>query len=506
MEELFEIPSSWKWTNIEGIGETFSGGTPKTADESNFDGDIPWITPADLTGYTARYISRGKRNITEKGLENSSAKIMPEGTVLFSSRAPIGYVAISKNPVCTNQGFKCIKPSLNINSEYVYYYLKSSKSIVESRASGTTFLEISGSRFNNIPIPIAPLNEQKRIVDKIEQLFSNLDEGESLLKKVQQQLNVYRQSVLKAAVTGELTKDWREANKDRLEPGDVLLRRILKARREQWNGRGKFKEPFAPDTSNLPELPDGWVWCTLDHIISDGPQNGVYYPKNLYGKGIKILRIDDYQVGWIKSYDQLQKVDSPAKDRNLYRLKLGDIVVNRVNSVSHLGKSLCIGKSHEGCIFESNMMRFSLSNTVNNKFYELYLGSAIGRARLISNCKHAVNQASINQQDVKQTVAPLLSLLEQDEIVNKINDAFSQIDALEQWCASELTRSATLRQSILKDAFSGKLVPQDPDDEPASELLKRIQAEKSGLQKAPKGKSSSTTPTRRGRPRQNKLS
>ena len=103
-------------------------------------------------------------------------------------------------------------------------------------------------------------------------------------------------------------------------------------------------------------------------------------------------------------------------------------------------------------------------------------------------------------------MAPLLSLLEQDEIVNKINDAFSQIDALEQWCASELTRSATLRQTILKDAFSGKLVPQDPDDEPASELLKRIQAEKSGLQKAPKGKSSSTTPTRRGRPRQNKLS
>ena len=129
------------------IADVVGGGTPKTKDPSNFDnGDIPWITPADLTGYTAKYIERGKRNISKKGLDGSAARMMPAGAVLFSSRAPIGYVAIAANPVCTNQGFKSFVPRAGVLPEYLYYYLKQAKPLADDLASGTTFKEVSAKR------------------------------------------------------------------------------------------------------------------------------------------------------------------------------------------------------------------------------------------------------------------------------------------------------------------------------------------------------------------------
>lgn len=262
-----DLPDSWALASLSDLGPIVSGGTPKTSDPTNFDGDISWVTPADLAGYTTKSISNGRRNLSAKGLETSSARVMPERSVLFSSRAPIGYVAIASNPIATNQGFKSIVVDKEIDESFVYFYLKSAKHLAEQAASGTTFKEISGSRFAQLPIPLAPLNEQRRIVEKIETLFAQLDQGEAALREVQRGLARYRQSVLKAAVTGELTRDWREANAQRLEPGRDLLARLLQTRRETWTGRGQYKEPTAPDTTNLPQLPEGWVWASFDQLF-----------------------------------------------------------------------------------------------------------------------------------------------------------------------------------------------------------------------------------------------
>jgi type I restriction enzyme S subunit len=119
------IPDTWSWTVASEIAQIIGGGTPSTRDPENFDGgDIPWITPADLTGYREKMIRRGERNITEKGLRECGARVMPTGTVLFSSRAPIGYVAVADNPVATNQGFKSFIPSEAVTSDYLYYYMQ----------------------------------------------------------------------------------------------------------------------------------------------------------------------------------------------------------------------------------------------------------------------------------------------------------------------------------------------------------------------------------------------
>ena len=141
------------------------------------------MTPADLSNYEDAYIEKGRRNISEIGLEYSSAILLPKNSIIFSSRAPIGYVAITKNELATNQGFKNLILSESINSKYTYYYLKTVKELAENMASGTTFLELSTSKFKQIPFPLAPIEEQNRIVEKIDELLSELNKStEELIK------------------------------------------------------------------------------------------------------------------------------------------------------------------------------------------------------------------------------------------------------------------------------------------------------------------------------------
>lgn len=172
-EEIpFSIPTNWKWVRLGEIGQIVGGGTPKSNIREYWEnGDVAWITPADLNGLDSKYISKGKRNITKLGLENSSARLMPKGTVLFSSRAPIGYVAIAENDISTNQGFKSCVPYVQEMSDYIYYFLMFDAIRINEKASGTTFKEVSGTEVSRILIPIPPLSVQKMIVERIELLF-----------------------------------------------------------------------------------------------------------------------------------------------------------------------------------------------------------------------------------------------------------------------------------------------------------------------------------------------
>ena len=203
-----QLPEGWRFQKLAEIGKIISGGTPSTSVPEYWNGDISWISPADLTGYKKKEISRGAKSITKEGLKKSSAKLMPKGSVLFSSRAPIGYVAIASNELATNQGFKSIIPNDNTDSSYLYYFLKSAKRMVEDVASGTTFKEISLSQFADLSIPLPPLLIQTAIVAKIEELFSELDKGIEQLKTAQQQLKTYRQAVLKWAFVNDTFNDF----------------------------------------------------------------------------------------------------------------------------------------------------------------------------------------------------------------------------------------------------------------------------------------------------------
>ena len=185
--ELGMIPKGWEVKTIADIGNVISGGTPSTKNEEYYGGNISWITPKDLSGYDRKFISKGERSITELGLQKSSAKLLPKGTVLFSSRAPIGYVAISNQEVCTNQGFKSIVCNTEIiNNNYVYYFLKLNKENIENISSGSTFKEISGTHMKNLKIIVPEKdildNFNKLIISYNELLSKNYEEIDSLME------------------------------------------------------------------------------------------------------------------------------------------------------------------------------------------------------------------------------------------------------------------------------------------------------------------------------------
>lgn len=169
--------SKWKECTIADLGTVVGGATPSTKDPENYEGGtIPWITPKDLSNYSDRYISRGERCITDKGLNGCSAQLMPRHSVLFTSRAPIGYVAISENEVCTNQGFKSIVPNDNVDYLFLYYLLKYNKDKIENLGSGTTFKEVSGSTMKGIQVKVPEsLQAQKAIGCFLDSIDSKIE-------------------------------------------------------------------------------------------------------------------------------------------------------------------------------------------------------------------------------------------------------------------------------------------------------------------------------------------
>jgi len=195
------IPEGWLELPIGEIADVVAGGTPKAGNPDNFakpGSKIPWLTPADLSKYKSKFIAHGARDLSQEGYDSSSAKLMPKGALLFSSRAPIGYVVIAENPICTNQGFKNFVFTEQVDSIYAFYYLKSIRDLAESLGSGTTFKELSGATAKTIPFCLAPLAEQKVIADKLDELLAQVESTKVRLD-----------AIPATAVSGKLTEEWR---------------------------------------------------------------------------------------------------------------------------------------------------------------------------------------------------------------------------------------------------------------------------------------------------------
>ena len=220
---ISSLPNNWKLKKLGEIGKVIGGGTPKTKEKEYYGGEVPWITPKDLSGYNRKNISYGERNITEKGLKNSSARLLPEGSVLFSSRAPIGYVAIAAQPVSTNQGFKSIIPNEEITtSDFLYYLLINSTEKIKNLGSGSTFSEVSGKVVKNVEINLPPLDEQKSIAnilssfdDKIEnnnKIINNLEEqAQAIFKSWFVDFEPFQDEEFVESELGRIPRNWRIA-------------------------------------------------------------------------------------------------------------------------------------------------------------------------------------------------------------------------------------------------------------------------------------------------------
>jgi type I restriction enzyme S subunit len=453
VEELWKIPNNWAWTKLKDLGEVVAGGTPSTKEADLWGDTINWISPADLTGYSKKTIARGAKSLSQKGLKNSSAKLMPAGSIHFSSRAPIGYVVISSEPITTNQGFKSLVPAPGVFSEYVYYYLKGSKQLAEKRASGTTFLELSGKAFGLLPLPIPPLNEQRRIVAKIEELFSELDKGVESLKTAREQLKIYRQAVLKHAFEGKLTAQWREGNNKHDSWSETTLGSLL---------------------SYLTSGSRGWA----DYYSSEGDLF-------IRAQNLKYDRLELEDVAYVQLPDKSEGMRT--------RVEIGDLLITITGA--NVTKTGCVQHNLGKAYVSQHVALCRPIESVSTEFLYWYLiAETFGRKQL-NELAYGAGKPGLNLNNIRSVKVSLPCLKEQKQIVLQIRNLLSIEDNLADSIDVELQRVELLRQSILKKAFSGQLVPQDPTDEPAAVLLDRIRAAKAAQPQAAKKPRQSKPPS-----------
>jgi len=230
-EYVGDIPEGWKLMKVEEFAEVVGGGTPRTDKPEFWNGDIAWITPKDLSNFKFRYIERGERNISREGLENSNAKLLPKGTVLLSSRAPVGYLAIAKNELSTNQGFQSLIPKENVISEFLYYLLKNNVEYLKSQASGTTFGELSKSTLKKLTFPLPPLLEQKAIAD----VLSSIDDKIELLHRQNKTLEEMAMTLFRQWFI-EPTKDGLPEGWEEVSLGDSELSKIIPSGIKKFEG------------------------------------------------------------------------------------------------------------------------------------------------------------------------------------------------------------------------------------------------------------------------------
>lgn len=420
INNFHNFPQGWEVKTLGEVGKVVSGGTPSTSNKDNFDGEIAWITPADLSGYKEKYISKGKRNLSEQGLKNSSARLLPPNSILFSSRAPIGYVAIASNTLCTNQGFKNLIPNDDVSSEYIYHFLLYSKRLAESVASGTTFKEISATNFSKLPIPLPPLATQKLIVEKLENAFAHIDEAVRHLKSVQTNIPRLKSSLLHCAFSGKLTESQNQSHKVQ----------TLKKRVVGEEGETLPFEPLHPLIKT--EIPQGWEVKTLGECL-EYEQPTKYIVKNTQYS-------NEYEI-----------------------------------PVLTAGKSFLLGYTNDTeNIFTQTPVIIFDDFTTDSKFVDFHFkvkssAMKILHATKIADIKFVFYFMQIIQHrsdthkrywisEYAKFLIPLPPLETQKQIVRILESKFAHLEKLAQFVNESLENLQKLKSSLLNQAFKGELI------------------------------------------------
>ena len=432
----FEIPDSWEYCRLNSIGNIIGGGTPKTQINEYWEnGDIPWLTPADMKYVEGKYVSQGARNITKLGLNKSSAQLIPKNSIIYSSRAPIGYIAISNNKLSTNQGFKSFVP-INLEIvDYMYYCLISFTDEIKSRASGTTFKEISKTKFGETIIPIPPINEQKRIVKKIEELLPIVIEYGNLREKLDNLNSEFpdklKSSILQDAIQGKLVPQ--DSND---EPASVLLEkirdekeRLIKEKKIKRNKNESyiFKEnnhfyekigknnPICIDDELPFDIPDNWEWCKLENII-----------ELISGRDLKKTQYNDLKKGipYVTGASNIingqllinRWTDEPA----VIAIK-NDILLSCKGTI---GKILILNENKVHIARQIMSIRLIDETLINKEYIVIFLMYYV--TNLINIAKSMI--PGISREDVLKINIPLPSLEEQKRIVERIDLLFEELN------------------------------------------------------------------------------
>lgn len=414
-DELASLPKGWRWKTMEEVSEVVNGATPKTGDPANYEGgSIAWLTPADLSGYAEKFIDQGARFITKKGLESCSTNVLPKGTVLFTSRAPIGYVAIASGEVCTNQGFKSYVPDTKqVTSDYLYWWLKGAKGMAEAVASGTTFLELSTVKARKLPIPVAPLLEQRRIVSAIETQLGRLDAAVARLHAAKAKLKRYKQAVLKAAYTGQL-----------------------------------FVEDA--DMSDDAPLPEGWHWGTLGDFVKI--RNGYAFKSTDYrDEGALLIRQSNLGGSKVTTEGARYLPEHYLDEHPGFHVVQGDILIGMSGSI---GK-LCTYDLDYPALQNQRTGLLQFKDETQKPWVWSYL--PLLEQSLLKQGK-GVAVLNVSAKQIESSPVPVAPIEVQQRIIDEVEQRMNTIDDTETTLDAQLLQSMRLRQAVLQRAFEGRLV------------------------------------------------
>ena len=444
-----DIPNGWIWADLGEIATMATGHTPSRNYPEYWGGDIPWISVKDARPFHSKTIFSTNENTNDLGISKSAAVVLPKGTVCLSRTGSIGYSIILGKEMATSQGFINWICSFGLLPRYLQLLFVAENTFLHTISEGVAHTTIYFPEAKAFHIALPPLAEQQRIVAKIEELFSELEKGIEILKTAQQQLKVYRQAVLKYAFEGKLTN---------------------------------------PDVKEG-ELPEGWEYKKISDIAKINPTlpNKEVIDRNLIVQFLPMKLVEEivnkiHLTETRKYADVLKGSYTPFIDNDIIFAKVTPCMENgKIAIVNNLMNGIGFGSS------EFHVLR------CNDKILNSYLHRFIVQDKFRNKNKKAMTGAvglrRVPKQFIETYSIPVPNTLEeQSKIIQEIESRLSVCDKIEESIIQGLQQAEALRQSILKRAFEGKLVPQDPNDEPASVLLERIKAERAAAQPEKKTK------------------
>ena len=405
-----EIPDGWQRVRLGDVADFQQGGTPAKANATYWDGDIPFVTGADLG---QRHIGRdtARSFLTERGLNSGSTVICNAGDLLLASRTRVGLVGIASEVLGASQDITLVEPKYEADCGFLYRVLDSRADELQRKSRGTTIQGVTREDVDSLPILLPPLPEQRAIAAVLDGIDDAIEGAEAVIAATEGLRDALLHDLLTRGLPGQHT-EFRDA------PG-------------------------------LGTIPADWDVVHLGDVIEEGPTNGIYKPDSEYGSGVCLIRIDDFGFGEFANFGDFKRIQATEDEILRYEVKEGDIVINRVNSLSHIGKSVLIPEVTEPTLFESNMMRITLKEGIDPRFGAMVLLADSTRHYFKARAKKAVQQASINQQDVSQLPFPLPALAEQQAIAT----ALDGVDA-----AIEVGRNETYLLKCLKASTADALL------------------------------------------------
>lgn len=468
-----QLPEGWKKTTLGEISIIKMGQSPSGQSYNKQNNGYQLIGGAsDL----------GEKFPQPQKFTSDAIKLSKINDIIICIRATIGRLNLSDKVYCLGRGVAGIEVNENIETKFIWYSLMNNEAYLLKNSTGTTFQQISSPTLKKLPIIYPTSKEtQQAIVNKIESLFDEIDEGIGRLKTAAQQIQQYRQSLLKNAFNGELTKEWRSKHADTLPSENELLAQIQTTREQhhaqqlanwqtavsQWEQNGKEgKKPSKPSTLKklesieklneieLTELPNGWFWERLG-LMTLGVEYGTSAKSQPEGK-VPVLRMGNMQNGKI-DWTDLVYSDNDEEIKQ-YSLKKGDVLFNRTNSPELVGKTSII-ETDEKAIFAGYLIRINhLTEITDGRYLTYFLNSMIAKKYGNFVKTDGVNQSNINGQKLINYPFVFCSLEEQKEVANILEQKLTACDQLAAELAKQLKQAELLKQAVLKAAFSGSLL------------------------------------------------